>query len=240
MAALDQFISSFNKHGGPAQLNRFEVRIQSPFSPVSVDDRHVSFRVEGVTMPGKNIRTTTNENIYGPTHEMAQGLTYAEEVNMTILLSATHKEKHYIHLWMDYIVKPNTYDLEYYQSYIQPIFIYQLGKNGETMSGIRLNECFPKTLGPIQYSQNSTELARQEVSFSFKDLEFVDTFGDTIALPDDDAGKFPRQMQIPKSPIPYDDAIMRIARNKVREASTRLTTIDPIQAATSFLRNGPR
>ena len=239
MAALDQFISSFNKYGGPAQLNRFEVVIQSPFS--SGDDRHVSFRVEGVTMPGKNIRTTTNENIYGPTHEMAQGLTYAEEVNMTILLSAQHREKHYIHLWMDYIVKPNTYDLEYYQEYIQPIFIYQLGKNGEKTSGLKLNECFPKTLGPIQYSQNSVnELAKQEVSFSFKDLEFVDTAGDTISFRDPDAGKFPRNKQLTDSSIPYDDAIMRIARNKVREATTRITTIDPIQAATSFLRNGPR
>jgi len=239
MAALDQFIASFNKYGGPAQLNRFEVVIQSPFS--SGDDRHVSFRVEGVTMPGKNIRSTTNENIYGPTHEMAQGLTYAEEVNMTILLSAQHREKHYIHLWMDYIVKPNTYDLEYYQEYIQPIFIYQLGKNGERASGLKLNECFPKTLGPIQYSQNSVnELAKQEVSFSFKDLEFVDTAGDTISLRDSAAGKFPRQRQVVNSPIPYDDAIMRIARNKVREATTRITTIDPVQSAISFLRNGPR
>lgn len=239
MAALDQFISSFNKYGGPAQLNRFEVVIQAPFS--SGDDRHVSFRVEGVTMPGKNIRSTTNENIYGPTHEMAQGLTYAEEVNMTILLSAQHFEKHYVHQWMDYIVKPNTYDLEYYKEYIQPIFIYQLGKNGEKTSGLKLNECFPKTLGPIQYSQNSVnELAKQEVSFSFKDLEFVDTAGDTISFRDPDAGKFPRNKQLTNSSIPYDDAIMRIARNKVREATTRITTIDPIQAATSFLRNGPR
>jgi len=74
MAALDEFISSFSKYGGPAMLSRFEVRLSAPAKavPSYADDRHMSLRVETVTMPGKNIRTVTNENIYGPTHEMAQ------------------------------------------------------------------------------------------------------------------------------------------------------------------------
>ena len=241
MAALDQFIASFNRYGGHAQLNRFEVEIFSPFeaNPNIADDRHFSFRVEGVTMPGKNIRSTTNENIYGPTHEMAQGLTYAEEVNMTILLSAQHFEKHYVHQWMDYIVKPNTYDLEYYQSYIKPIAIFQLDKNEQRGAGVRLNECFPKTLGPIQFSNNGVnELAKQEVSFAFKDIEFLNADGDTVSIRDNDAGKFPRQMQIPTMPFSsYDDAFMGFVRSRVQE---RLTTIDPIQSARNVIRNGPR
>ena len=229
MAALDQFIASFGQYGGAAQLNRFEVVIQSPF--LGNDDRHVSFRVEDVTMPGKNIRTTSNDNIYGPSHEMAQGLTYAEEVNMTIYLSAQHFEKHYVHLWMDYIVKPNTYDLEYYKSYIQPIHIYQLGKNGDRLAGVRLNESFPKTLGPISYSQSNGELARQEVSFAFKDVEFMDGKGNIVTLYDPAAGKYPRQMQVPVTTVPYDDAIMRMSRN-IGIPTPPLATPSPIQAPT--------
>ena len=64
---------------------------------------------------------------------MAQGLTYAEDVSMTFLLSAEHFERNYFMMWMDYIYKPNTFDLEYYQNYNRPVYIYQLGKNGERM-----------------------------------------------------------------------------------------------------------
>ena len=198
MAALDEFVSSFSKYSGPALPNQFEVRIIAPAQAVPSygDDRHVSFRVESVTMPGKNIRTVTNENIYGPTHEMAQGLTYAEDVSMTFLLSAEHFERHYFMMWMDYIYKPNTFDLEYYASYNRPIDIFQLDKNGERKAGVKLNQAFPKTLGPVEYSMGSTnEIARQPVSFAFKDISFLDANGRVVSNPDTTAGSAPRNMQ---------------------------------------------
>ena len=67
--ALQEFISKFYDKGGPAFLNRYEVEIISPFAanPNIADDRHTSFKVVNLTMPGKNLRTVTNENVYGPT-----------------------------------------------------------------------------------------------------------------------------------------------------------------------------
>ena len=96
--ALQEFISKFYSEGGPSFLNRFEVEIASPVVASAVETHQeitaaeslrgivrktvnipaaefVSFKVVNVTMPGKNIRTTTNENVYGPTYEMAQGMT---------------------------------------------------------------------------------------------------------------------------------------------------------------------
>tara|TARA_R100000951_G_scaffold71660_1_gene60370 strand:- start:5788 stop:6462 length:675 start_codon:yes stop_codon:yes gene_type:complete len=220
MAALDEFISSFSKYGGPAMLSRFEVRISAPATaiPSYSDDRHMSLRVETVTMPGKNIRTVTNENVYGPTHEMAQGLTYAETVSMTFFLSAEHFERNYIQSWMDFIYKPNNYNLEYYKEYNRPIQIFQLDKNGKRLNGMNLNEAFPKTLGPIEYTQTSTELARQEVSFSFKDITFIDSSGNSISK--SDSRSFPQDLRLPVTPQgvatlpsvsvdPYPDAILR-------------------------------
>ena len=118
MAALDDFIASFSKFGGHALANRFEVKITSPQAiRAPIADRHVSFRVEAFTMPGKNIRTVTNETVYGPTYEMAQGLTYAEDISMTFFLSAEHFERQYFLKWQDLVVKPNNYNLEYYNEY---------------------------------------------------------------------------------------------------------------------------
>tara|TARA_X000001036_G_scaffold149047_1_gene141644 strand:- start:3640 stop:4275 length:636 start_codon:yes stop_codon:yes gene_type:complete len=178
MAALDEFIASFSKFGGHALANRFEVKITSPPAIRDPDaDRHVSFRVEAFTMPGKNIRTVTNETVYGPTYEMAQGLTYAEDISMTFFLSAEHFERQYFLKWQDLVVKPNNYNLEYYNQYVTPIEVFQLGKNGLPLAGLRLNECFPKTVGAIEYSAQNVDIARQEVSFVFKDFVFIDADG---------------------------------------------------------------
>lgn len=187
MAALDEFISSFSKHGGPALLNRFEIEFFAPDEavPSARDDSHMWMRAESVTMPGRNIRTVTNENIYGPTHEMAQGLTYAETIDITFYLSADHFERNYFRRWMEYIYKPNTNDLEYYKNYIEDMRIYQLDKNSKRTSGVKLNQVFPKTLGPVEFSNNSSDLGKQQVSFAFKDITFINGRGADTTLKDD-------------------------------------------------------
>jgi len=115
---------------------------------------------------------------------MAQGLTYAETIDVTFYLSADHFERNYFRRWMEYIYKPNTNDLEYYKNYIEPMEIYQLDKDQNPTAGVKLNEVFPKTLGPVEFSNNSSELGRQQVSFAFKDITFIDGNGNDTTLED--------------------------------------------------------
>lgn len=183
MAFLDEFIANFNKYSGPAHLNRFECVIISPFEAnrdISTD-RFVSFRVVNLTFPGKNIRTVTNETVYGPTYEMAQGLTYAETVSMNFYLSAEHRERQYFLNWMDFIYKPNTYNLEYYDNYRREIDLYQLNKNDERISGIRLEQCYPKTLGAIEYAQDNGEIGQITIEFAFKQHVMIDGQGNAVS-----------------------------------------------------------
>jgi len=186
---LDEFVASFNKYGGPAQLNRFEARIIAPAQAEAdpMVDRHVSYRVEKVTMPGKNIRSVTNDNIYGPTHEIAQGLTYAEDVSFTFYLSAEHRERKYFLDWQDFIYKPNTYALEYYREYVRDIEIYQIDKNNQRRAGVKLLECFPKTVGALEFDQGNVELGRQDVSFAFKEFLFIDGNGRDLTVYDNNS-----------------------------------------------------
>ena len=180
--ALQEFISKFYDKGGPAFLNRFEVIIISPAeaNPNIADDRFVSFKVVNVTIPGKNLRTVTNENVYGPTYEMAQGLTYAESVSMNFYLGATHFERTFFMNWMDMIVKPDSYNLEYYDNYKRTIDIYQLDKNNQKTAGIRLQDCYPKTIGAIEYAQESGEVGQISVDFVFKEHTHLDGAGKVL------------------------------------------------------------
>ena len=176
---MDQFIAQIQRKGGPAYLNRFEVIVLSPFE-ANADieaDRLTSFKVSAVTIPGKNLRTTPNENIYGPTYEMAQGLTYAESVAMTFYLSSEHFERDFFVNWIDMIIKPDSYNLEYYDNYKRDITIFQLNREDKKTAGYILKDAYPKTVGAVELSQSSGELGTINVDFSFKEVIQTDGNG---------------------------------------------------------------
>ena len=179
MSSMDEFIAQIQRKGGPAYLNRFEVIILSPFE-ANADieaDRLTSFKVQTLTIPGKNLRTTPNENIYGPTYEMAQGLTYAESVAMTFYLSTEHFERDFFVNWIDMIIKPDSYNLEYYDNYKRDITIFQLDRQDQKTAGYILKDAYPKTVGAIEMSQSSSELGTINVDFSFKEVIQTDANG---------------------------------------------------------------
>ena len=180
--ALQEFISKFYDKGGPAFLNRFEVVIISPFEANRNirDDRFTSFKVVNLTLPGKNLRTTANENIYGPTYEMAQGLTYAETISMNFYLGAEHFERTFFMNWMDMIIKPDSYNLEYYDNYKRNIDIFQLDKSNLRTAGIKLLDCYPKTVGAIEYSQENGEVGQINIEFVFKEHMHIDGLGRVV------------------------------------------------------------
>lgn len=177
--ALQEFISKYQDKGGPAFLNRFEAIIISPFEANAnlSDDRHTSFKIVSMTMPGKNLRTVTNENIYGPTFEMAQGITYAESISMQFYLSSEHFERTYFMNWIDMIYKPQSYNLEYYDNYKRNIDIFQLNKQNERTAGIKLTECYPKTIGAIEYAQDSGDVGKIDIEIVFKEHFHIDGLG---------------------------------------------------------------
>ena len=179
MATIDEFISTFNQNSGPAHLNRFECRILAPLATglSTGQSQFMSFRVASLTFPGKNIRTVTNETVYGPTYEMAQGLTYAESVSVNFYLSANHQEKRYFAKWMDFIYKPDTYNLEYYDNYKAQLEFFQLDRQDNLTSGIKLVDAYPKGYGALEYSQENGELGQFSVEFAFKEHYMIDEFG---------------------------------------------------------------
>ncbi len=80
---LNDIISSYHDNNGYAQPNKYEVLIHQPaklggggneniFSGMErkSDIREISMRCESVQLPGRNLSTGTDSNIYGPTREV--------------------------------------------------------------------------------------------------------------------------------------------------------------------------
>ena len=96
--SLNAFLQHNASRDGYAKANRYEVVIGLPTGVTQGSEqdagksamtgavqgqlagetaRRISFRCDSISIPGRNLRTQMNGNIYGPPHEVVQGITFA-------------------------------------------------------------------------------------------------------------------------------------------------------------------
>mgnify|MGYP003639332754 FL=1 len=165
---INSFMSTFDK--GVARPNLFTVMMNPPTGiSRQWNQAEMELRVQSVTMPGKNITTTPNDNAYGPSYEMANGISYAEEISVTYILDSDHRARELFNAWQDMIVDPSTYDLNYYKDYIGKMTVYQLDQNDGVASAVEIQEVYPKSVGPIEFSMESgSSFQTVTVNMAFK------------------------------------------------------------------------
>ena len=177
-AVLNELLSGYHGTGGFSRPSRYEVLIIPPRgsnnNPTSGDIsnnktiRETSLACESISFPGRNIDTTTDTNIYGPTREIASGFSYAE-VSATFRCSSDMKEKLYFETWQKQSFNTQTWSMQYYEDYIGAVQIFQLDENNNRKYGVELVEAFPKTIGAmtLDYS-NGNEINKLPVTFSYR------------------------------------------------------------------------
>ena len=182
---LNDVISGFRDDNGYAQPNRYEVLILPPAklgggSTYNVfeglerrggtnDLQKISLRAQSVTLPGRNLATSNDTNIYGPQREVVEGVTYAEDIAIEFQASSDLSERAFFEDWQRQAFDENTWNIGYYKDYIGSIEIFVLDKQDKKRFGIKLWEVFPKTIGAnsLAYDANDT-LMLTSVNFSFR------------------------------------------------------------------------
>ena len=174
---------------GYSKANRYEVIISLPTGVSGADTastgtaadaksvralesggtaRRISFRCDSISMPGRNLRSVMNGNIYGPPHEIVQGLTFAE-VAATFYAGSDMGERIFFEEWQKVTYNPQTYDMNYYKEYVGSIEIYTLNEQDERTYGVKLWEVFPKTIDAVPLSHaSSNTINKVGVSFAYK------------------------------------------------------------------------
>ena len=172
---LEKAITSFRwDENGYAVPNRFEVLIFSPVArslhgAKTDESRKVSLRCESINLPGRNLNTLTDSNTYGPTREIVDGVTYAEDITMTFLASSELDERRFFEEWQEQAFNEHTWNIKYYEDYVSTVEIYLLDKKDKRRYGIRLVEAFPKTINATELNQATNNvIIKTSVSFSFR------------------------------------------------------------------------
>jgi len=178
----NEILSSFHSEGGYALPNRFEVLILSPpkrgggittnthaGSERNSDTRSISLRCESIQLPGRNLNTLNDTNIYGPTREIVDGVTYAENISMTFQASSGLDERVFFEEWQKQAFDENSWNVGYYNDYVSEVHIYLLDRKDQRRYGLKLMEAFPKTIEGTELSQSSNnEIIKTSVSFTFR------------------------------------------------------------------------
>ena len=179
---LNDILAGFRDNNGFAQPNKYEVLI---FPPAKLgggqnqnvfggmerqsDLRKISLRAQNVTLPGRNLSTTQESNIYGPDREIVEGITYADDISMQFQASSGLDERVFFENWQRQAFNEKTWNIGYYLDYIGYIEMYILDKQEQRRYGIKLWEVFPKTIGPNELAYDANDvLMLLPVSFTFR------------------------------------------------------------------------
>ena len=172
MATLQQGLANL-RSGDFSYANKYEAEISFPAVVNNSEMRNLSIRCDTISIPGRNLRTVMNGNIYGPPHEIVQGYTFGE-VSASFYLSNDMRELRLFHEWQDSIVDTETFDLNYYKETVGTVRIFSLDKEERKVFGIELMEAFPKTIEPISLGHSSANTINK-VGISFQYRRWKDT-----------------------------------------------------------------
>jgi hypothetical protein len=165
---LNDILSTFHSEDGYALPNRFEVLITRPQGSAD-ENRQVSMRCESINLPGRNLNTSTDSNIYGPTREVVDGVTYADDIAMTFQASSGLEERVFFEEWQSFAFDERTWNVGYYNDYISTIDVYLLDRQDNRRYGLKFWEVFPKTINATELNQGTNnEIIKLEVVLSFR------------------------------------------------------------------------
>ena len=184
-SAIGEKDSIFNQFGrrsaGFYLPNRYEVNLNLPsslrggrvLSSVTRNTdtvKRVSLSAKTANLPGRSLVTITNENIYGPTHDIATGQTYGD-LSITFFMGDDFGERYFFEDWQKLTFNHDTFDLNYYKEYIGSIEIFALNKQDDRIFGLEIQECYPDSIDGTDVSADSVT-APAELTVGFKYRKF--------------------------------------------------------------------
>ena len=187
--ALNEFLGQ-GRDGGYARTNRFEIMIIPPsgvrgtgsrntanpyvaiFNTLSGDGslRNTIFNCESFAIPGKNLVSAPDTNLYGPEREVVSSMTFGE-ITSTFYLSSDLREKRFFDAWQSLATSSESsgFSLGYYNDYVGKIEIHQLDERDDRTYGCELIECFPKTVADLSVNQStSSDIQKLSVTWTYR------------------------------------------------------------------------
>ena len=182
---LDEMLAEYHSDDGFAKTNRWELIISPPtgnrgnnlssnvFAPIMAANsgegvvQKAALMCENFSFPGRNLDSQPDSNVYGPERELVNGYSFGD-ISSTFRLSSDHKEKQFFDTWQRLAYNPQDFSIGYYYDYVGEIRLFQLDEKDKRRYGIKLLECFPKTVDQMAVTQGAGDLQRVNVTWAYR------------------------------------------------------------------------
>jgi hypothetical protein len=195
---------------GVARPNRFEVSIATPIRLLRTipDLRLVSLFCESANLPSHNIGVK-QQRIYGPAYQRPTSVDYGGDgITLSFILDGAMDLKGYFDAWMQLIVDPYSFHVNYAGEYTTRMRISQLNQQDQPVYGAVFEDVFPKTLSMLDLNQgNQNSVQKLNVTFAYRrwyaDHAAVYQIGDAVTPNKSDplSPVNPSTVELPAAPI---------------------------------------
>ena len=163
---------------GISKLNRFQLEIVEP-PRLSNNDNFIkygvssfindlNFQCESVNIPSTNIET--NEDLFITPVKKS-----FSELKVTIRVGADMKEKKFFDAWCNNIINENSFVVSYLDNIKTSINIYKMNDDlTKKIYGVQLIDAYPKTVGEVTLSQDSSEYMTIDVNFVYRKTKILE------------------------------------------------------------------
>ena len=134
--------------------------------------RRVQAFCSAIAMPERTIETKEIRH-HGPAYKLAFDYKSAD-ITATFYCDKFLRERSYFETWQSAVFSLQSQNYNFYDNYVSDINIFQLGQfasrneRDDITYAVKLFECFPKTIGPVQYSYENNAIQTFEVTFTFR------------------------------------------------------------------------
>ena len=109
----------------------------------------------------------------GPVRKFVYDYT-SPEISATFYTDKFMRERTFFEMWQKAAFSNSTHNFNYYNDYVAPLDIFALGQfasrdeRDDITYGVRLFECYPKTISEVTFSHTANEIQTFTVTFSFR------------------------------------------------------------------------
>ena len=134
--------------------------------------RRVQAFCSSIDMPSREIVTKEIRH-NGPVRKIAYDAQFAD-ITATFYTDKFLRERSYFELWQKAAYSNSTFNFNYYNDYVSPMNILQLGnyasqnERDDVTYAVKLFDCFPKTVGAVSYSHDTNTVQTFDVTFTFR------------------------------------------------------------------------
>jgi hypothetical protein len=154
------------------ELQGFSSEAQLKAMNQDQNKRRVQAFCSEIAMPSREgVQKEIRHN--GPTRKFVYDYT-SPEITATFYSDKFMRERSFFEMWQKAAFSNSTHNFNYYNDYVAPLDIFALGQfasrdeRDDSTYGVRLFECYPKTISEVTFSHTANEVQSFTVTFSFR------------------------------------------------------------------------